>query len=343
MLPLILLLIFWVSFGSQLWVVERERSAVTVIEDGNVTEIRGLGNLNHATVKFRGGSAYVISRDGYLSLIDIDNKKLLKKVKVGKSSIGLTFCRDRVAVANYDPKTVVILDSGLNVLKVLETDSRNVGIKGWEGKLVFSLMDRDEVWVLSCDGKKLATFRVSPMPFDALLHEGVYLVSFFGSGKVGLLDLKMMTYREVALGGSGESVFKVPHLGMWGVIDSTAYVPAVGKRKVYIIDLRTGKVKGKIRLPGLPVFVTLSPDGRFIAVNFSGDKEDFVALIDRRTDVLRTKRVGRRVMHIRFSPDGKYLYISSYYENRVKKLSLPDLEVLQEFSVPTPSGIFTGG
>ncbi|MDQ7037983.1 MAG: cytochrome D1 domain-containing protein, partial [Aquificota bacterium] len=276
MLPLILLVVFWVSFGCQVWVVERERGALAVLEDRGITEIKGLGNLNHATVKFRKGYAYVISRDGYVSLIDTDKKKLIRRVKVGESSIGLTFCGNRVAVANYDPGTVVILDEDLRVIRVLETGSRNVGIKSWEGKLVFSLMDRDEIWVLSCDGERLATFRVSPMPFDALLHEGVYLVGFFGSGKVGFLDLKTMTYRETVLGGPEEAVLKVPHFGTWGVTESTAYIPAVGERKVYILDLRTRKVKGSIEVPGLPVFVVLSPDGRFIAVSFSGDKEDFV-------------------------------------------------------------------
>ncbi|MDQ7039068.1 MAG: NirF protein, partial [Aquificota bacterium] len=58
---------------------------------------------------------------------------------------------------------------------------------------------------------------------------------------------------------------------------------------------------------------------------------------------VRTEKLGRRVMHLRFARDGRHLYISSYYENRVKKVSVPDLEVLREFPVPTPSGVFTGG
>jgi protein NirF len=339
-----LLLLAGLLFGQQVWVVERERGALAVLEGGSVKEIGGLGNLNHATLKFRGGFAYVVSRDGYISLIDIKRKELIKKVSVGRSTIGLTFCDGKVAVANYDPPTVVLLTPDLEVLRTLETGSRNVGIKSWKGKLVFSLMDKDRVWVTTCDGRRLAEVKVSATPFDALISDGVYLVGFFGSGKVGLLDLETLSYRELYLGSSEEPVLKVPHFGTWGLRGRTAYVPAVGERKVYVVDLGSMRVVGSLDLPGLPVFAVLSPDGRYLAVNFSGDKEDFLALVDLKGGGrMRVRRLGRRILHLRFAEDGRYLYISSYYENKVKKVSVPDLGVVQEFAVPTPSGIFVGG
>ena len=344
MLPLIVLLVFGMVFAQQIWVVERERGALAVIEGNHISEIKDLGDLNHATLKFKDGRAYLVSRDGYLSLIDIKTRKILRRVKVGSSTIGLTFCGNRVAVANYEPKTVVILSEDLEPLKEIRTGSRNVGIKSWRGILVFSLMDRDEVWVLDCGGKLLRRFKVSPTPFDALIANGRYLVGFFRAGKVGLLDLRTMSYREIALGSGREAVLKVPHFGTWAVWKGKAYIPAVGERKVYVLDLVSMKVLGSVDVPGLPVFAVLSPDGRYVAVNFSGDKEDFVALISRKEGrVVGSRRVGRRVIHLRFSPDGKHLYLSSYYENKVKKVTVPDLKVVEEIPVPTPSGLFIGG
>ncbi len=341
MLPLMLLLVGLV-FGTQVWVVERERGALAVLQGGRVFEIEGLGDLSHATLKFKGSSAYLVGRDGYISLIDTKELRLVRRVRAGSSSIGFAFCGEKIVVANYDPGTVLILSPDLRVQKVIKTGSRNVGLRSWKGLFVFSLMDKEEIWVADCGGKVLKKFKTSSTPFDALLSEGVYLVGLFNPPKIGVLDLTTMTYREVPLGKSEEAVLKVPHLGTWGVKEGRAYIPAVGERKLYVFDLVKLKKVGEIELPGLPVFAVVSPEGRYVAVNFSGDMEDFVALIERGR-VVRLERVGRRVLHLRFSKEGRFLYVSSYYENKVKKLSIPDLKVVEEVVVPTPSGVFLGG
>ena len=120
-----------------------------------------------------------------------------------------------------------------------------------------------------------------------------------------------------------------------------AYVPAVGERKLYILNLKDLKPEGSINLPGLPVFVVASPDKRLLAVNFSGDREDYIALVDvSKRKVIREVKAGKRIMHMRFSKDGKRLYISSYFDSKLRVLSLPDLKSIQELEVPNPSGIF---
>jgi len=347
MLPLIVLLLFTIGFAQKIYVVERERGALAVIEEGKVKEIKGLGNTNHATLKFWRDYAYLISRDGFLSKIDTQKDKLVRKVKVGKSSIGFTFCSDKVAVANYSPKNVVLLSEDLRELKRIDTGAKNVGIKSHRGLLVFSLMDRDEIWVVDC--RSMGVIRkikdVGSMPFDALLSEGKYIVGLFGENAVGVLNLKDFSYRKVRFGKKGEEVvFKVPHFGLWGVWESKAYIPAVGERKIHVVDLENFEYIGSVNLPGLPVFVSVSPDGKYLAVNYSGDSEDLVSMIDReRMRVVGTKKLGRRILHLRFSPDGKFLYLSSYYENLLKKVSVPELEVIESFSVPTPSGVFIKG
>ena len=63
----------------------------------------------------------------FLSKIDPREDRLVKRVKVGNSGIGLDFFKEYVLVANYDPDSVVLLDRDLNLVKTLKTDSRNVG------------------------------------------------------------------------------------------------------------------------------------------------------------------------------------------------------------------------
>ncbi len=340
---MILLIVFF-SFAEKIYVVERERGAVLVIEKDLLKEIKGVGNTNHAILKFKGKFAYLVSRDGYISKIDTERDSLLRKVKVGDSSIGFTFCKGKISVANYSPKNVVILSEDLEVLKKISTGSRNVGIKSFGNLLIFSLMDRDEVWVIDCSSMKvIKRFRnVGKMPFDALLSGNRYIVGFFGENSVGVLDLSNMTFRKVKFGKRGrEIVLKIPHFGLWGVCGTVAYIPAVGERKIHIVDLKRFEYIGSIEVPGLPVFVSVSPDGKYLGVNFSGDSENLFALIDRiKGKVLKAKKLGKRILHFRFSPNGKSVYVSSYFENQVKRVSIPDLEVLDVREVPTPSGIF---
>ncbi|MBW7941752.1 MAG: NirF protein, partial [Candidatus Kuenenia stuttgartiensis] len=49
------------AFAEKIYVVERERERLAVIENGVLSgEIGNLGNLNHATVKFNKNFMYVI-------------------------------------------------------------------------------------------------------------------------------------------------------------------------------------------------------------------------------------------------------------------------------------------
>ena len=348
MLYLVIFTLFAFAFAEKVYVVERERGAVAVVEEGRLLkEIKNLGNLSHATLKFFKGSAYLISRDGYLFRIDTERNTLLEKVKVGESSIGFTFCGGKVAVANYSPKSVVFLSPDLKVLHRIETGSRNVGIKSTGDLLIFALMDKDEVWILDCgDYSKVKVFRnVGDMPFDAFIAGKRYVVGFFREDSVGVVDVEKLSYRKVRFrSGEGEVVFKVPHFGLWAVSGSRAYVPAVGERKIHLVDLKDFRYEGSLELPGLPVFVKVSPDGRFLAVNYSGDMEDFLTIVDReKGKIVKTKRLGRRILHFSFTPDGRFIYLSSYYESKLKKVKVPELEVVEGVSVPTPSGVFIGG
>lgn len=334
------------SFGETLYVIERERGSISVIKDEKIVEtIKEIGNTNHALMKFYRGYGYSITRDGYISKIDIRTNRLLKKVKIGESTIGLDFSGEVVAIANYDPKNVVFLDLDLNLLRTIETGSKNVGIKAWEDLVIFSLMEKDEIWVIDIKDnftvKKI--FRdVGPMPFDGLMKDGVYLTGFFKDSSVGILDIKKLEYvrREISR-KTGEITFKIPHFGTWGMMGRLAFIPGVGERKIHIIDLVDLQYRGSIDLIGLPVFIVVSPDNHYIVVNYSGDREDYITIIDaQRLSVIKDIKAGKRILHLRFSKDGRKLYLSSYFDNSLKVMNMSSHLIESEINVPTPSGIF---
>ncbi|NPA12498.1 MAG: NirF protein [Aquificae bacterium] len=349
MLHLIIAVLILTQFAlaEKLYVVERERGSLAVIQDGKlVGEIKDLGNLNHSIVKTKGDYSYCIARDGYFSKIDNRTDKVIKKIKPGNSGIGFTFIGDYIAIAHYDPKKVSILTQDLDIHKEIKTNSRNVGIKPYKNLLVFSLMDKDQIWVLDQNRDFERVFTVEnagKMPFDALISGNRYIVGFFKEKGVGILDLDSFNYKKAVFQTKNkeEVVFKIPHFGMWGVANGIALIPAVGEKRAYVVDINSMEVKKYIPLAGLPVFITVSPNKSIAIVNYSGDKDNLISVIDiKGLKVVKTFPAGKRVMHMRFSKDGKKLYVSSYFDNSLKVYSTEDWKLLKEITVPTPSGIF---
>jgi protein NirF len=332
--------------NEKIYVVERERESLSVINNQKeFTTIKDLGNLNHATLKFNGGFAYVLARDGYISKIDTANDSLVKKIKIGKSGIGIIFTDTQVVIVNYDPNSVVILDFDLNVQKIIETNSRNVGVKTWNNFLVFSLMDKNEIWVL--DSKK--DFKLvhkienaGNLPFDALIKDNLYIVGFFNESSVGVLDLVNLSYKTITLSQpTDQTTYKVPHFGYWGIVGDVAIVPMVASKKLLLIDLKNIKPLREIDLIGQPVFAAVSPDKKSVVVSYSGEQEDYITIID--TDKFAQKidmPAGRRIMHFRYSNDGNFFYTSSYFENKVNIFETKKWKKIGSIAVSTPSGIF---
>uniref|UniRef100_UPI0025E7138D cytochrome D1 domain-containing protein n=1 Tax=Nitratifractor sp. TaxID=2268144 RepID=UPI0025E7138D len=295
-----LLAIFWIAVTAmslqaheKIFVVERENSALAVIEHNLlVDEIKNMHNFNHAVVKFRGNDGYVITRDGYVIKFDPIRDKKLKEYKTSKSAIGFIVGKNYVAVANYDNKTVEVLDRDLNPIQTIHTGSRNVGIKNYKNYLIFELMDADEIWVMKDKnfGKAKPRFvlykkftDIGKVPFDAMIHKNLYVAGLFNSPDVGLLNLDTMQYRKVPLNlGKKERILKVPHFGFWSISEKYFFVPAVGAKKVFVFDHDFRPVTS-IAVKGNPVFTTISPDKKWLAVSFSGKNFPYVQIVDTTT------------------------------------------------------------
>ncbi len=343
----------------KVFVVERENSALAVIEHHKLkNEIPNMHNCNHAVVKFIENDGYAITRDGYLIKFDPIKEKKLKEVKASESAIGFTLAKDFVAVANYANKTVEIFDRNLHKLQTIETGSRNVGIKTYKDYLVFAAMDSDAIWVMQKHTKttfdrygvphKQIIFtkvkvieNAGQMPFDAMINKNLYVVGFFNSPFVGVLDLDSLTYKQVPLRLEKRTVvLKVPHFGFWSIMKDKFFIPAVGDNKVFVFDRDFHFIKA-IEVEGNPVFTSLSPDRKLLAVTFSGKKFPIVQIVDTKTlEVIKRFDFGGMVLHVRWSSEEPLLYISNNGKSEVVGLDTKSWQQRFVVPVPKPSGVF---
>ncbi|MDY0234019.1 MAG: cytochrome D1 domain-containing protein [Sulfurimonas sp.] len=336
----------------KIFVVEREDSSLAVIEKGlTKSHIKGVHNMNHGVVKFYGKDGYIISRDGYVIKFDPEEEVILKEKKTSDSAIGFTVAKNFIAVANYAKKSVDILDRDLNPLQSFETGSKNVGIKQYKNYLVFSQMNNDKITVLKDknEGKGLPDFEiykeftdVGVMPFDAMIKDNNFITGFFQSDHFGVVDLDTMKYSKIdILLDDRKPVLKVPHFGFWSIGGGHVFIPAVGNNKVlvYTPDFKFEKV---IETEGLPVFTALSPDKKFLAVTFSGEKFPILQIIDTTTlEVIKRFEFDGKVLHVRWSNIRPNLYVSVNDTNKVAVLNTNSWYLSREiFQIKKPSGIF---
>jgi len=336
----------------KLFVVERESSSVAVIENGLPSNhMENMHNMNHGVIKFYGDDGYLISRDGYIVRFDPKTEKKLAEYKTSKSAIGFVIDKNYIAVANYDDKSVDILSRNLKPLQKIKTGSRNVGIKIYKNYIIFAEMDNDRVTVLKNENKGKGTpeFKVykefnevGTMPFDAMIKDNNYIVGFFQSKHFGVLNLDTMTFKKIhILLGDRQPVLKVPHFGFWSISDGNVFIPAVGDNKV-LVYTPDFKFVQNIETEGTPVFTSLSPDKKYLAVTFSGKKFPVIQIIDTKTlKIIKRFEFKGKVLHVRWSKERADLYVSVNDANEVVVLDTKGWWMKREIlTIKKPSGIF---
>lgn len=351
-----LFVFFGLLFASQIlasekfFVVERENSSLAILEDSKIAgRIEDMNDMNHGVVKFFQKDGYAITRDGFVIKFDTQNYKIMNKYKTSKSAIGFVVEADYVAVANYDDKSVDILDRNLNHLQKIGTESRNVGIKTYKDYLVFSEMDNDAITVLKKNPDKDPFFvlekkfeNVGVMPFDAMIDGKNYINGFFKSDYFGVVDLETMQFKKIKIFTQNEKqVLKVPHFGFWGISQKNIFIPAVGDNKVLVYSNNFEFMKN-IEVLGMPVFASLSPDSKYVAVTFSGQHFPFLQIIDTQSlEIVKEYKFDGKVLHVRWSEEKPNLLVSVNDTNKISVINTKNWEVSKEiFNVKKPSGIF---
>lgn len=353
-------------------VIERAHGKVAIINTSriqNLGEISGLGDLSHASAVFSRDQqyAYVFGRDGGLSKINLLTRKLEARIMQAGNSIGGAMSQDGryVAAQNYTPGGVKVFDAHtLDLVADIPAEyapgklSRVVGLVdaptvGQGQRFVFSLFDADEVWIADIPQQGSATIQkirqIGHQPYDALITPNGrhYIAGLFGEDGLALIDLwdAQPRARKILSGyGRGQEplpVYKMPHLRGWAVAGRHAYLPAIGRHEVLVVDTDTWQETARIPVLGQPVFVMARPDGRQVWVNFSVPDYSRVQVIDTQTrQVVRTLEPGKAVLHMEFTPRADQIWISSRDANWVSVIDPSSFETLQTLPMDAPSGIF---
>ncbi len=349
-------------------VVQRARGALSIVSSSSrsvLGEVGGLGDLSHASVVFSRDQrfAYVFGRDGGLSKVDLLTQRLVARVMQAGNSIGGAISADGTLVAaqNYTPGGVKVFDAETLALRCdIPAEfapgrlSRVVGLVDLPGRrFAYSLFDADAIWVADCSdpaAPKVTKYNgIGRQPYDALVTPNGrhYIAGLFGEDGLALLDLWGEQPRvQHILGGYGRGeqplpVFKMPHLRGWAVAGRLAWLPAIGRHEVLVVDTDTWQEVARVPVAGQPVFVIARPDGRQVWVNFAVPDYHRVQVIDvpsRR--VVRTLEPGKAVLHMEFTPRSEAVWISARDDRRVVVYDTQRLEPLAQLEIDAPSGIF---
>lgn len=348
-------------------IIEREVASVQIVQTTDresLATVSGLGDLSHASVVFSrdGRYAYVFGRDGGLTKVDLLADRIDHRIIQAGNSIGGAISQDGryVAAQNYTPGGVKIFDAQTLQLisDIPATDSRGgnskvVGLADAPGhKFVFSLFEAGEIWVADVADvthPKIDKYLAGKQPYDGLITPDgrYYLAGLFGEDGLTLLDLwhpEKGTQRILKNYGRGEQklpVYKMPHLRGWAVAAGHAYLPAIGRHELLVVDTANWRESGRVKLAGQPVFAIARPDARQIWVTFAFPDNGTVQIVDTESrSVIKTLTPGKAILHLEFTPRGENVWLSSRDENKVVIYDTKTFEVLKTLPASAPSGIF---
>ena len=190
---------------------------------------------------------------------------------------------------------------------------------------------------------------IGRQPYDGLITPDGrhYIAGLFGEDGLAKLDLwrpEAGVVRILDKYGRGEEplpVYKMPHLRGWAVAGERAFLPAIGRHEVLVVDTRTWGETARIPVHGQPVFAVARPDGRQVWVNFAHPLNDTVQVIDTASlAVIRSFQPGKAVMHLEFTPRGEHVWISVRDADRVDIYDTASFALLGSLPAEKPSGIF---
>jgi len=348
-------------------VIERESGSIGVLDTTarqRLGTVPGLGDLSHASAVFSrdGALAYVFGRDGALTKVNLRTGRIEGRVMQAGNSIGGAISTDGslVVAQNYQPGGVKVFDARtLEQLADIPAlvdgkASRVVGLADIpRNRFIFSLFDAGQTWIADlADPRKpqLTKFEnIGKQPYDALVSPDgrTYIAGLFGEDGLAKIDLwaaQPKVERILPNYGRGEQplpVFKMPHLRGWSIAGGHAYLPAIGRREVLVVDTTNWKEVGRIPVAGQPVFVMARPDGRQVWVNFAVPDYDTVQVIDTQTrQIVHSLKPGKAVLHMEFTPRGDAVWISARDDHKITVVDTQSFQTVAELPAKSPSGIF---
>ncbi|MDP2795786.1 MAG: cytochrome D1 domain-containing protein [Sulfurisoma sp.] len=339
-------------------VVETGDHHVTVLDGDKLEPIHRFPSRYalHGGPKFTPDGRYVFfaSRDGWIAKFDIWNLKVVAEIRAGINTRNVAVSGDGkiVAVANYLPHTLVLLDADLNLLKihpVRDIDGKEssrvsaVYDAAPRKSFVAALKDVPEVWEISYD-RQAEDIPVG-MIHDFKYKEGAFIPGFLNPRRTRLstpLDDFFFTQDYAELMGSSREAGKgqvvhldvrkkiadlslpgMPHLGSGITWDwngrRVMASPNLKEGVVSVIDMKDWSLVKAIPTLG-PGFFMRSHEATPYAWTDSmmSKAKDTLQVIDKRTleKVAEVKTdPGKTLAHVEFTRDGKYV-LASLWERK---------------------------
>jgi DNA-binding beta-propeller fold protein YncE/cytochrome c553 len=339
-------------------VVETGDHHVTVLDGDKLEPIHRFASRYalHGGPKFTPDGRYVFfaSRDGWITKFDIWNLQVVAEVRAGINTRNVAVSGDGkyLAVANYLPKTLVLLDADLNPLKVMAVTDKNgkthsrvsaVYDAAPRKSFVAALKDVAEVWEISYD--PTAEDIAVGMVHDFQYKEGAFVRGFLNPKRTFLsepLDDFFFTQSYNELMGTSREAGKgqvvnldvrrkiadlnlpgMPHLGSgitWKWQGKTVMAtPNLKDGLITVIDLAGWKTIQTVSTPGPGFFMRSHESSPYAwADSMMSQSRDTLQVIDKRTlekvAAIRTDP-GKTLAHVEFTRDGKYA-LASLWERK---------------------------
>ncbi len=339
-------------------VVETGDHHVTVLDGDRLEPIHRFPSRYalHGGPKFTpdGRHVFFASRDGWITKFDIWNLKVVAEIRAGINTRNVAVSGDGkyLAVANYLPHTLVLLDADLNLLKVHPVVSKDgkessrvsaVYDAAPRQSFVAALKDVPEVWEISYNPN--ADDIPIGMVHDFKYKEGSFIPGFLNPRRSFLsepLDDFFFTQNYSELMGSSREAGKgqvvnldvrkkiadlklpgMPHLGSGITWDwngrRVMATPNLKEGLITVIDMKDWSTVKTIPTLGPGFFMRSHENTPYAWTDSMMSKgKDTLQVIDKRglEKIAEVKTdPGKTLAHVEFTRDGKYL-LASLWERK---------------------------
>ncbi len=359
------------SWSAQELMIIVEKSAESLLFiDGSTNEVIGrvqqVGYQPHTSV-FSSDAVfmYIISRDGWLTKIDLTSLDVVNTVRVGINSRGTAITvNDRiVAVGNYEPGNVVLLDAdSLDTLATIdlvgeingvETVSRAGALVDYGNSIIVALKDINSVWTIDTEqvGYPVTNTFANIGDNKTTLHDGYltpdakyFLVASQGSNTVWVLDMETLEpVKEIQTGDT-------PHTGPGATWGEYTFIPALGEGLITVVNIETWEIESTITTGGPGLFIRHydgNPDYPYVWADTAfGERADEIYVIDAaKQEIVETliPVEGATSFHPEFTLNGEYVYVVVQGADQVFVYDAQTFEVVATIPAVMPSAVSNVG
>lgn len=254
--------------------------------------------------------------------------------KGGFVEIGVSPAGDRVAASKMETATVHFIPlSGAHRLEMTEhlatggTWSKVVAFSPAGDLFAASNWVSEDVSVFSYPEKKpVAKVKIPGIPRGLVFAGGSLFVTNYSTGALHRIDTgNWQLVESIASPGPGALRHVVA-----GQDPNLLFASDMRRARIYIYNLKAGKIEAEIPVDRNPNTIALSPDGRYLFVSCRGPNapETYLArsprsgelhVIDTATrKVVDRRALGNQPTALAVHPSGRYLAVSNFRDNNIE-------------------------